>query len=65
MAPDTLATVDTWPSLVRHIFDSVWGTVGASVASLLAGWLLLKRPAAVERLMGRPSSAQPEASDTP
>jgi hypothetical protein len=66
MVPDTLATAaagaDTWPSLIRHIFDSVWGTVGAAVGSLLLGWLVLKRPGDVSR---KDPTPVPEANDHP
>lgn len=39
----------TWPLLVKHVFDSVWGVVGASLGSFLAGWLLMNKPGFMRR----------------
>ena len=53
---------DAWPGVVKHIFDSVWGTVGASIATFLAGWLILKRPQRMERMLRR-RTPQPVSED--
>lgn len=59
---DTLNTiVDTWPSVVKHIFDSVWGVVGTAMGGILAGWLLLKRPAVMDRFFPTKKGEEPQA----
>ena len=39
---DTVAS--TWPDVTKHIFDSIWATVGTAVGAFLAGWLLINKP---------------------
>jgi hypothetical protein len=41
--------VTTWPSLVKHVFDSVWATIGVTLGSFLAGWLLVNKPKFMQR----------------
>jgi hypothetical protein len=55
---DTIATAtasaDTaWVHFATHVFDSVWAVVGTTLGGVLAGWLLMKRPAIMDRVLNR------------
>lgn len=43
-ATAVLDTVNNWPAVVRHVFDSIWGVVGTGIGAFLAGWLLINKP---------------------
>ncbi len=46
-------SVTTWIQFATHVFDSIWVVLGTTLAGVLSGWLLMKRPAVMDKVLNR------------